>query len=252
MLILVLSCADSVLHFVFAVVALMVARRLPAHVGRQRLAWRMTGLVFLLFSLVDMSQLAFGTTVFVLGPEHPLYATYLRWAPIANHSRTLVVWSLYITLWTLTLGTERVWPWLRRLSPVLAVAMLCVGGLIGWKEGSFDAARHLSNTSLMDAVAFLVLTSLLFVMMLRDTVDRALWMVLLCYGTSSVMSSLFLAAKAWVNTAAWTPPAFLLEVSRLLFTSAMVALAVWRLRLANRGKPQPGLLGTNRPPPVLT
>lgn len=248
---LALSWTDSVLHFVFAVVALMVGRRLPAHEGGRRLAWQMAGLVFLVFSLVDMSQLAFGTTVFVLGPEHPLFKTYLRWAPVANHSRTLVVWSLYVSLWVLTLGGERALPWLRRAYPVLAVVMLCAGGVIGWVEGPFDAARHLSNTSLMDAGGFIVLTSLLFVMMVRDTVDRALWIALLCYGTSSVMSSLFLAALAWINADAWTPSAWLMEVSRVLFTSGLVTMAVWRLRLARRGQPLAGLLGTNRPLPVL-
>jgi hypothetical protein len=251
MLILALSYTDSVLHLVFAVVALMVGRRLPPHAGSQRHAWQMTGLVFLIFSVVDISQLAFGTTVFVLGAEHPLYAAYLRWAPVANHSRTLVVWSLYISLALLAFRGADSWPRLRRVYPVLALAMLFAGGMIGWIEGPFDAARHLSNTSLMDAGGFIVLTSLLVVLMLRDTIDRALWLALVCYGSSSVMSSLFLAALAWVNSDAWTPPGWIMEVSRVTFTTAMVAMAVWRLRLANRGTPMAGLLGVDRPRPVL-
>ncbi|HEX6910998.1 MAG TPA: hypothetical protein VF142_11420 [Longimicrobium sp.] len=251
MLILSLSYTDSLLHLVFAVVALLVGRRLPEHAGSQRPAWQMTGLVFVIFSAVDMSQLAFGTVVFVLGPEHPLYGTYLRWAPIANHSRTLVVWSLYIVLAVLAFRGMAAWPRLRRVYPVLAVAMLVAGGMIGWVEGPFDAARHLSNTSLMDVAGFLALSSLLFVLMLRDTVDRALWIALACYGTSSVMSSLFLAAIAWINAGTWTPAPWIMEGSRVVFTTAMVTMAVWRLRRANRGAPLAGLLGTNRPRPLL-
>ncbi len=251
MLILSFSYTDSLLHLVFAVLALLAGRRLPGHAGTQRPAWQMTGLVFLIFSVVDMSQLAFGTAVYVLGAEHPLYATYLRWAPVANHSRTLVVWSLYVLLAVLSFRGMAAWPRLRRVYPVLAVAMLAAGGMIGWAEGPFDAARHLSNTSLMDVAGFLALSSLLFVLMLRDTVDRALWAALACYGISSVMSSLFLAAIAWINAGAWTPAPWIMELSRVLFTAAMVTMAAWRLRLANRGVPLPGLLGTTRPLPAL-
>jgi hypothetical protein len=246
-----LSYTDSLLHLVFAVVALMVGRALPVHAGSQRMAWQMTGLVFVIFSAVDMAQLVFGTAVFLLGAEHPLYAVYMRWAPIANHSRTLVVWSLYLGLGALTFGGAPVLARLRRAHAGLAVAMLCAGGVIGWVEGPFDAARHLSLTSVMDAAGFIVLTILLFVLMLRDTVDRAMWFAILFYGSSSVMSSLFLAAIAWINAHAWTPHPWVLEISRVAFTTAMVSMAVWRLRLARRGTPLPGLLGTTRPRPVL-
>jgi hypothetical protein len=249
---LVLSCLDSVLHLVFAVLALQVGRRLPAHAGSQRHAWQMTGLVFVIFSAVVVPQMAFGTTVYFLGPEHPLYAGYLRFAPMANHSRTLVVWSLYISLAALAFRGDRAWPLLRRAYPALALGMLFAGGLLGWLEGSFDAARHLSNTSLMDVAGFVGLALLLFMLMLRDTVDRALWVALVCYGVASVVSSLFLAAIAWVNADAWIPRTWVLELSRVAFTTAMVSMAVWRLRLARRGVPLAGLLGTNRPRPILT
>jgi hypothetical protein len=248
---LVLSWMDSLLHLVFAVLAFQVGRRLPAHAGTKRHAWQMTGFVFLLFSMVVLPQLAFGTTVFVLGAEHPAFTAYLRIAPIANHSRTLLVWSLYVSLAVLTVRGEAVWPRLRRAYPVIALGMLAGGGVIGWLEGPFDAARHLSNTSMMDAVGFVALAVLLFALMLRDTVDRALWGALVCYGGSSVMSSLFLAAIAWINAATWTPHSWMMETSRIVFTTGMVAMAVWRLRLAKRGQSLPGLLGTTRPRAVL-
>lgn len=249
---LALSWLDSLLQVAFALLAVQVGRRLPAHAGRQRDAWRMTGLTFVLFSLVAIPQLAFGTAAFVLGPEHPLYATYLWWAPVANHSRTLLVWSLYVSLAVLAFRSDAPSPWLRRAYPVLVVGMLVAGGLIGILEGSFDAARHLSNTSLMDAAAFVALASLLFLLMLRDTIDRALWAALVCYGASAVVSSLFLAAIAWINADAWTPSPTFMEASRVIFTTGMVSMAVWRLRLAARGVPLPGLLGTNRPLQLLT
>lgn len=248
---LIFSCTDSVLHLVFALLAIQVGRRLPVHAGTKRHAWQMTGLVFAIFSAVVVPQVAFGTTVFFLGAEHPLYTTYLRVAPIANHSRTLVVWGLYLSLGILAFRGERAWPWLRRAYPALAMGMLLTGAFIGWLEGPFDPARHLSNTSLMDAVGFIGLASLLFVLMLRDTVDRALWTALVCYGTASVVSALFLAAIAWVNADTWVPRTWVLEVTRVMFNLGMVSMAVWRLRLARRGVPLGGLLGNDRPRAVL-
>lgn len=246
-----LSILDSLLHLTFAVLALVVARRLPEHLGSPRHAWQMLGFVFLLYSLADVSQMLFGTLAFAGGPESAVWPAYMRWMPILNHSRTVVMWGLYVLLAVLAAGGARTWPLLRHRYVPFAVAMLALGGLLGALEGPFDAARHLSNTSLMDALAFIVLAALLFVLMLRDTVDRALWVALVCYGASSVMSSLFLAAIAWINAHAWTPPPWIMEVSRVTFTTAMVAMAAWRLRLANRGIPLAGLLGTNRPRPVL-
>lgn len=251
MLVLSLSWADTLLHLAFAVVAFLVGRRVPEHAGTRRYAWQMTALVFLVFSAVHTSQLAFGTLVFVLGPEHPAFTAYLRYAPVGNHARTLMVWSLYASLAVLAFRGAAVWPRLRRVHPALTVAMLALGGLLGWLEGPFDAARHLSNSSLMDAGGFIILTILLFVLMLRDTIDRALWFALMLYGSSSVMSSLFLAAIAWINANTWTPAPWAMETSRVLFTTGMVGMAVWRLRLARRGVPMAGLLGSDRPRPVL-
>jgi hypothetical protein len=246
-----LSILDSLLHLTFAVLALLAARRLPRHVGSPRHAWQMLGFVFLLYSVADVSQMLFGTMAFVGGPESAVWPAYMRWMPILNHSRTVVMWGLYVLLGVLAAGGARSWPVLRRAYVPFSLAMVALGGLLGVLEGPFDAARHLSNTSLMDALAFIVLAVLLFVLMLRDTVDRALWLALLFYGSSSVMSSLFLAAIAWINAHAWTPSPWIMEVSRVAFTTAMVSMAVWRLRLARRGVPLAGLLGTNRPRPVL-
>jgi len=249
---LVLSCIDSLLHLTVAILALLVGRRLPAHVGAQRDAWRMFAVIFLLYSVMDVSQMAFGTLTFVLGPESALWPAYMRWMPMGNHSRTLVMWSLYAVLAGLVVGGARTHLVLRRGYLPFAVVMLLAGGALGFLEGPFDAARHLSNTSLMDAVGFVALAGLLFTAMFNETVDRALWFALLAYGCHSVVSSLFLAAIAWVNTSgAWTPPQWVMEVIRVTFTTAMVSMAAWRLRLARRGKPLPGLLGTTRPRPVL-
>lgn len=248
---LVLSCLDSVLQLVFALLAVQVGRKLPVSAGSQRHAWQMTGVAFLVFAAVLIPQMAFGTTVYVLGAEHPAFAAYLRLMPVANHSRTLLVWGLYLCLGVLAFRGDAAWPRLRRAYPVVLAAMLLAGGALGWMEGTFNAARHLSNTSLMDAIGFVGVGSLLFVLMLRDTIDRALWVALVLNGTSSVMSSLFLAAIAWVNVDTWIPRTWVLEVSRVLFVSAMIWMAVWRLRLANRGVPLAGLLGTNRPRPLL-
>lgn len=251
MLVLALLVVGSILHSAFAVLALLVGRRLTPEAGSRRRAWQMVAFVYLLFAICHATQILFAITAFVLGPESSVFRAYLWWAPIGNHSRTLLVWSLYVSLGVLAFRGEAGWPMLRRLYPALAVGMLVLGGMIGRGEGAFNLVKHLTNTSLMDAVGFLGLATLLFVSMLRDTVDRALWFALLAYGCHSVVSSLFIAALAALGTGAWTPAPWAMEASRIAFSSAMVGMAVWRLRLARRGVSLPGLLGPERHRPVL-
>lgn len=250
---LILSAAGSLLHLAFAVLAVLIAHRLRGDGGTRAVAWRLTAWVFALYALDDVSQLAFATVAYVLGPESPIFTAYLWWAPIANHSRTFVVWSLYLGLAGLALSRPSARPHLVRGFPIVVLAMLVGGGMIGWSEGSFDAARHLSATAVLDTVGFVGLSGVLFLTMIRGTIDRALWFALVAYGSASVISSLFLAAMAWAGVAgAWTPPVYAMELVRLTFGSAMVALASWRLRLAWQGLPLAGLLGEEPRRPVLT
>lgn len=251
MLVLSLVIIGSLLHCAFAVLATLVARRLPVHAGSQRHAWQMVAFVYVLFAASHLSQMVFATSAFVAGPRSGVFQAYMVYLPISNHSRTLVVWGLYLLLAVLALRGAESWRVLRRVYVPVAVGMLVLGGVIGGVEGTFNLVRHLTNTSVMDAVGFLGATTVLFLTMLRGTIDRALWFAIFLYASSSVMSSLFIAALTSMGTGAWTPPPWVLEASRIAFSSAMVGMAVWRLRLARRGVSLPGLLGPERHRPVM-
>jgi hypothetical protein len=247
MLVATLTVVASTLFCAFALTALWIARVLPEHAGTQRHAWRITAFVFLVYAASHLTQAVSAAMALRQGPGSPVYETYVRWFPMANHSRTLLVWSLYLCLGMLAWKGASAWRTLRYAYVPLALGMMVLGGMIGWWEGPFDPVRHLSNTSLLDVVGFLVATSVLFVTMLRGTIDRALWFAIFLYASSSVVSSLFIAALAWINVAdAWTPRPWVMEVSRVSFAVAIVAMAVWRLRLARRRIPLPGLLGAER------
>jgi hypothetical protein len=249
---LVLTCIDALLHLAVAVAALLVVRRLPPRGGVQRHSWQAMAFIFMVYSVTDVVQVTFGSITYAAGPESAVWPVYMRWMPIFNHSRTLVMWSLYGVLAVLAAGGERAWPVLRYAYAPFALGMFACGALLGYAEGSFDMVKHLSYISMMDAGGFMALATLLFVTMLRDSVDRALWFALLAYGCHSVVSSLFLAALTWSSTkGVWTPPMAMMEMIRVIFTSAMLAMVVWRLRLARRGVSLPGLLGTTRPAPAL-
>lgn len=251
MLVLSLGFAGSLLDLVFAILAVRIGLRTSIQPPVNRWAWLTTGLIFLLYAVDDLTQLSFGTLAFLQGPEAASYSAYMRWAPIANHSRTFLVWSIYILLTVLafTRPSRRV---LRYGFPGIAAGMLLIGVWLGWSEGSFEAARHLSATSLMDAVGFVALTVMLFLTMVRETVDRALWFSLVCYGFASMVSSLFLAAMAWFNVEdTWTPSPLWMEGIRLGFAVIMVGLGLWRLRRARENRHVPGVLGSMRDRPVL-
>jgi hypothetical protein len=250
MVTLTFQVAVFLLLAVFGFHALGVAKALPAS-SRYRAGWMLTGVTFALYAANGLVQSGLAIIAFQLGPDAAVYRFFLSVSPIANHSRSFMIFGLYFALAALLWNPQ---PQRSRLIllALLPVALMGVGAGYGMMEGNFDRARHYSATAVLDTVGFIVMGSLLFASMLRDTLDRLLWFSLAMNGFRSIIGVIFLSAMAWLGVpGAWSPPNWLLSATRVLFCLAMVALAYSRYRLARKGKPVPGMLQNAPAPGVM-
>ena len=235
MITLVLQSVCTVLLGAFTVLALLIARRLRSAPGDSPAAWLLVGCVFTLYVADKAIQGVFGITAYFAGPGTPVWSFYLRLAPIADHSRTFLIFALYAGLALLPfrhrLGGRG------RLLAIMGVAsMLVLGALLGWTEGPFAPLRHLGRTAAIDVVGFIALGTTLLLLMLRSDVDRMLWFSIAVYGFSSVLGVLFLSGLAWSGTAAWTPSPWSMQLMRCIFAAIMAALAWSRYRSVLHGR----------------
>lgn len=234
MITLVLQSVCTLLLGAFAVLALLVARRLrPTH-GDSPAGWWVVGVVFAIYVVDKAVQEVFGIAAYFGGPGAPVYPVYMRLATMADHSRTFLIFALYASLLAL--------PFRHRLgnrAPLLfvaaVVATVTAGATLGWIEGSF-AGLHLTRTAEIDVVGFVALGSTLLFLMLKSDVDRLLWFSVALYGFTSILGVLFLSALAWAGTGTWTPPPWTMQLMRCIFAALMIALAAARYRAALRGR----------------
>jgi hypothetical protein len=235
----VLQLVVALLRLAFGILALLIARKVPNGSVAERAAWFVTGVVFTLQGISVAAQASFGAFAFIAGPGSTVYAEYLRWAPAANHSRGLLTYALYGSLFIVLLRGAAAIRWKTAfLSGVAVVALF--GGAIGFAEGTLIPARHLSNIALSEALTFVVAAALLFAALFRPLLDRWLWGALAVYGFSGIINSLYIAAMAWADVPeAWIPSALHLQAARVLLAAIIVGMAAWRLRLAMRGE-RPG------------
>lgn len=249
MLTLTLQTGVTLFLLCFSVYALLAARRLgtSASAGHAE-SWYAAGLFFAVYSANKLVQGGWGIAAFVAGSDAPVYAGYLRFAPVFNHSRTFLTFVLYGTLFWISYSRQLT---LRQriVAHGAAAAALGLGGTYGYFEGSLQAGRHYTATAIIDAGGFIVLAVLLFVLMLRDTIDRLLWFALVTHGFRSIFGVIFLAALAWADTpGGWTPPFWSIELCRLCFAGMMAWFAYQRYRYAGQRRPVPGLLQARQQP----
>jgi hypothetical protein len=245
MLTLTLQSVLVLLFATFSVLTVRVAHALRNEPGVHRSGWVISGVMFSISAAILLIQGAWGIAAYMGGSGSAVLAEYLRYAPIANHSRTLLMLAFWGALTILALR--------QRFSNVdqvvlasAAVVALVVGGVLGYLEGTLSAISHFPRTAVLDTLSFVVLAGVLFLLMIRDTIDRYLWSALAVYGFTSVFSVIFLSAMAWLDTdGAWTPPSWAIHAMRVALASGMVAIVHRRLQLARRGTRVQGLL----PPP---
>lgn len=234
------------LQFVWAVVKLLAGTAILRVGSRDiqgprvhRLAWRFTGIAFVLGGASAVVQLCvFAPWAFFAGRGTPVYDAFLRWNPAVTQSRTFLMVGLGLLVCSL--------PWLaarseRRLVPggiaFLGLAM-AAGGVLGWFEGAFVSVRFYSSTAAANVLELVVLLSALLVALLMDTMDRYLWLAMLVYAVGISLNVISFTALAWIRVeGAWAPPplSLFVQVFLVLSHATMLGLAVKRLRLARRG-----------------
>lgn len=243
---LVLLNLVTLMLLAFGAFSLLSARTMRAG-SAQHDAWLVTGVVFTVYAANKLIQSVWGTAAFATGPGSPVYERYLEAATVFNHSRTLLLFVLYVMLaWVAIRGELRSIG--RSVLAVLVVVAVIAGGAYGVFEGRLDAGRHYTATAVVDTAGFMILASVLILLLVRDSADRLLWFALATQGIFSIVGVLFLTAGAWADTPGiWSPPFWILELFRLVLAAGMASFAFARYRAAVRGKLVRGLLPRNEP-----
>jgi hypothetical protein len=256
MLTALLQLLVAVLIVAFAAVALAVGRRAATSAPSRRAAWTVAGAAFLFHGANMMAQAAFAVTALVAGPGEPAYRAYMAVAPAMNHSRTVALLAFFGTLLALPYVAERT----RWFVPA-AVAAVLLGAAAGAAGGVLDGrlgerSHYLSLVSL-DSVELVFVLGVLFLLLVRDAVDRLLWLALAVYALSLALNILFVSPvglRALVG--GWAPPGWSMQAYRAVLRTAMLAIALRRWSAARRGTDVPALFEPlNRratpPPPLL-
>lgn len=243
----ILQYISSLLTLGLGIVGLLVARRV-VHPTAHHLAWAIAGSAFALAGVIKVAQNAYGTVALVAGSGSPTWNRYLTWAPTFDHSRTGILATLFLLLLVL-LVPHRSWAAIERSGyPWWKWAgVLCAGGFAGaaagWVQGWGDFL-HFRNVTISDTAELLLVLVSLFALLLRERVDRLLWMVLSLYAVNLSLNVLLLSA--WMETGRLDGVLSLLpmHVSRIMIGAVMVGLALRRLALAKHGTLVPGLLAS--------
>lgn len=235
MLTLVLQNIDGVLSLWFALLALRIARLDEGHARRQqRSAWWLTGSCFLLIGISGLAQDVAGTWAFFAGPGSPTWDTYVYWFSVGNQGRGALIVALAAML-VLNARAGNGEAWQRRVAWAVYAAALLLGSALGWTERG-QVELHFSNNAVLNAVETAALFMALAVALPTHSVGRYLWLALGAYTLVLVQNvgwlSVLVTAKregTW-----WIASAMTHGLGTALHL-LMLALAAWRLRVAQRG-----------------
>lgn len=240
---LLLQITTALFLLAFGTIAFSVARRLEGHLGVQRAAWLLTGIVFASMGITRIIQDVGAAWAFTSGPGTDVYEAYLRWAPVGNHGRTFLATAFHMLL--IVLAFQRTPPGRRfwTVGVVVLAGAFLAGAFVGWLEGSIVSRIHYTATSLFDSVGFVLLLGALFGALIANAMDRLLWTCIAIYALILALGVLWHAALAWIQTpGAWAPSARHMHLYRTVLIAGMVGIAYYRLRLLRRGVSVPPLL----------
>lgn len=227
----------------FGVLSLVIAGRAAFQKPFHKVFWTLAGAGFVTHGTLQATQNLWGSLAMAAGGTSATMATYLRWVPAFNHSRTFL-WLAFsgIMVWMArrdTLPGPRAWG-----ATALALAVgLLVGALLGYHEGSLLASTHYTRVALLDALELVVLLGVLFVALVSGRVDRHLWGALAVFATMVALNIVWYAAMSMIDDKrVWTPAPWMMSAYRVVPTAVMVAIGARRLQLARRGIKVPSLL----------
>lgn len=236
------QAAMSVCIVVFALLALSIARRVPASQPTFRYAWALTGAAFLVRGLNSLFHDVFATIGFLGGSRSAAWAAVIAWHPVLNHSRTFQLIAYCFVFLFVLVRASRGLP-LPRLATSMAIVIggMILGGVVGWQEDTFSGLTHFSAVAIWDVVAMFVMFAILFIGLSTATLDRGLWACLSIYTFILALSALSFAFLSRVDVVGeWAPSARTLQtIKALMFvTLDLVALRIWlRMRGGNRPRP---------------
>jgi hypothetical protein len=249
-----LQVVVGLLFLAFGLLALAVAGAVRASAPARRAAWWMTGGVFSLHAVNILLQNAWGGWAMAAGNDSAIMRAYVENAPLLNHSRTASLSAYFALLLTVAL-LPLAQRWVVPLSFGAIIGATAVGAFLARGDGPNGGERHYRSIVAFDALELILVLSVLFILLVRDTVDRLLWLALVAYALTIALNVLFFSPLGLQAIGGgWAPPVWMIQAYRTPACLAMCVAAFQRLRLARRGIDVPALfepLGRAKPPPPL-
>lgn len=232
----------GVLSLVFGAVALQIGRKRYGLPEAHGVSWKVVGIAFVFGGIANCLYSVGAIWAFLSGPDSAAWAQYVRWSPTGNYARAFVkfVAGAALALAAIASIRSRLGDW--KMLLLLSVGAYVLGGVLGWIEGTDRWSLHYTNLAIYEAVEVGALLSALLVGLLKNSMDRHLWIIVGLYTFRQVLNVLFWAAFAWITVdGAWTPHPSQVHIFGAIVYVAMIAVAARRLQLARRGVRVPSL-----------
>lgn len=244
---LIFQSLGTLLSLLFGIVALRVGWHPALHASARRQAWLAVGFAFVVFSLNKGLQECFAVAAFFSGEGAPIYDFFISWSPVFNQSRTTGGIALWLVLGIFVL-TGRSFKRRGLAAAMVAIfAGMAVGAGIGLYQGELEGLGHFAAVAVLDTVDLIVLLSVLFGLLIRDRVDRLLWLALAFHAVKLAFNTIWMAALInWSVPGSWSPPIWHMHAGRAVLTGVMLGLAWRRLILARRDVEVPTLFEIRR------
>jgi hypothetical protein len=231
------QAAVSLCILVFAVLALRIARHVPASHPVFRFGWAFTGWAFLLRSLNSLVHDAFSIYGYLGGPESRGWATALVLHPILNHSRTFLLLAYCVVMCVVLVRADRHAPLppLRTSMAIVAGGML-FGALVGWNEDAFSGLTHYMAVAVWDILELLALMAVLLVGISTASLNRGLWVCLGIYAFVLALSVLWFAFLSRIDVGTeWAPRPYHIQAVKAMLYVGMNVVTLTQLRSMRRG-----------------
>lgn len=242
MLTLTLMFTVTLCALAFGLLSLAIARQPRGVAPFHRAAWLLTGIASLAHALNKGAHNVFSLLAYRGGPKSDVYAEFIQWSPVFNHSRTFVLVGFFLSLTVLALrkGLPDRRFWLGAGAAMTAGFLF--GAWLGLMEGKLVAAIHFSNIASLNGVELILVMAALLALLHSNRADRHLWGALAVYGVGLALAVAWMAGLSYfLMPSTWSPEPWTLQIPRLVYRGIMVGFAVQRLLLARRGINVPGL-----------
>lgn len=225
----------GLLAVVFGLSALRVAEIERMGSALQRTSWKVAGAGFVLGGASGSVMNVWAAWAFFSGPGSTAWDEYIRWAPAWNHGGASLKACLGAVLTIAAVRRREPGPAFLRRSLAMLVAALFAGGVAGWIEGPLQGNVHFTNAAIFETVELILMFAALLTSMVRDSMDRLLWISLTIYTVRQALNAILWMALAWSRVpGAWVPKPVTLQLFGIVSYGMMLALAWRRVTLARQ------------------